>query len=247
MVRGAISDIGKIRDKNQDAYYISLENDLDLYIVADGMGGHKCGEIASSMALDIVKKQFLNFDEKAKSKDDVLKLIKHSIEEANIKIYLKSLEMEECQGMGTTMTLAYIYKENILLGHVGDSRAYIIENSHIRQLTEDHSYINELLKNGTITPEEAKTHPKKNMITRAVGSSSNLEIDLIEKKYNVGDILLLCSDGLFNMLDEEDIKQVFNREDNMQNACEILTTMANEKGGLDNITVVAIKFDEVRL
>lgn len=247
MVKGAISDIGKIRDKNQDAYYISSGNDLELYIVADGMGGHRCGEIASSMALDIVKEQFLDFNKKINSKDDILKFIKHSIEEANIKIYLKSLEMKECQGMGTTMTLAYIFKDNILLGHVGDSRAYIIEKEDIRQVTEDHSYINELLKNGTITLEEARTHPKKNMITRAVGSSSKLEVDVIEEKYEVGDILLLCSDGLFNMLDEEDIKEVFNREKSMQNACEILTTMANEKGGLDNITIVAIKFDEVKL
>lgn len=247
MVRGAISDIGKVRDKNQDAYYVSSKNDLGLYIVADGMGGHKSGEIASLMALETVKNQFLKFDAKTDNKADILKLIKASIEEANIKIYLKSLETLECQGMGTTMTLAYIFKDNILLGHVGDSRAYIIKDGNMIQITEDHSYINELLKNGTITEEEAKTHPKKNMITRAIGTSSKIEVDIIEEKYKLGDILLICSDGLYNMLEEKEINSVFNRDKSMQESCEILAAMANEKGGLDNITVVAIKFDEVKL
>ncbi len=247
MGKGALSDIGKIRDKNQDAYYISKENELELYIVADGMGGHRCGELASSMALEIIKENFINSGKELDNKDDILRLIKGSIEKANINIYLKSLEMKECKGMGTTLTLAYIFKDNILIGHVGDSRAYIIENGNIIQITEDHSYINELLKNGSITLEEAKSHPKKNVITRAVGSSSTIQIDIIEVKYKIGDILLLCSDGLFNMLDEEEINEVFNRENEIQMACEILTTMANKKGGLDNITVVAIKFDEVKL
>ena len=148
------TDIGKKRSINQDAYYVSSKNDLGLYIVADGMGGRKSGEIASLMALETVKNQFLKFDAKTDNKADILKLIKASIEEANIKIYLKSLETLECQGMGTTMTLAYIFKDNILLGHVGDSRAYIIKDGNMIQITEDHSYINELLKNGTITEEE---------------------------------------------------------------------------------------------
>ncbi len=247
MAKGALSDIGLKRDKNQDAYYISNKDKMPLYIVADGMGGHRCGELASSMALDIVKESFLNKKESLTDKESILKVIKESIEKANINIYLKSLKMKECQGMGTTITMAYIFKDNILIGHVGDSRAYLVSDGEIRQLTEDHSYINELIKNGTITLEESKTHPKKNMITRAVGSSSIVEVDKIAMEYKLGDILLLCSDGLFNMLSEDQINDVFNRETNMQRACEILTSMANEKGGLDNITSVAIKFDEVKL
>lgn len=247
MVRGALSDIGRTRDKNQDAFYISKENELQLYIVADGMGGHRCGELASSMALEIVKESFLNSVEKLNKKNNVIRLIKESIEKANINIYLKSLEREEWKGMGTTITLAYIFKDRILIGHVGDSRAYIVEDGILRQLTEDHSYINELIKNGTITKEEAKSHPKKNMITRAVGSSSTIEVDIIEEKYKLGDTLIICSDGLFNMLDEDEINDVFKKEKKMQLACEILTSMANKKGGLDNITIIAIKFDEVKL
>lgn len=246
MIKGALSDIGKTRDKNQDAYYISKEEESPLYIVADGMGGHQCGEIASSMALEVAKTCFLKNSKNLYRKDDILELIRYSIEQANIQVYLKSTEMNECRGMGTTITMAYIFKDKILIGHVGDSRAYIIGDKNIQQITEDHSYINELLKNGTITLEEARTHPKKNMITRAVGSSSTVKVDVIEREYKIGDILLLCSDGLFNMLKEDEIYEVFNRGQEMQKSCEILTNMANKKGGLDNITVVAIKFDEVK-
>lgn len=246
MVRGAWSDIGKTRDKNQDAYYISKDDELELYIVADGMGGHKCGEVASRMALDIVKDNFLNSKKSLDNKDDVLSLIKESIQKANIKIYLESLEMKECYGMGTTITLSYIFKDSILIGHIGDSRAYLIEDGEIEQITEDHSYINQLLKNGTISLEESKVHPKKNIITRAVGTSSIVEVDIFQRKYKEGDILLLCSDGLYNMLTEEEIYRVFNKGLGMQESCEMLTEMANEKGGLDNITIVAIKFDEVK-
>ncbi len=247
MVRGALSDIGMKRNKNQDAYYISDRDDMQLYIVADGMGGHRCGEIASSMALETVKENFLKSTGKIHRKADAIKLIKESVEKANINIYLESKKIEDCQGMGTTLTMAYIYKNKILIGHVGDTRAYLIKDGDIRQVTEDHSYINELIKNGSISPEEAKTHPKKNMITRAVGSTSSIEVDIIQEKYKSGDILLLCSDGLFDMLDEDEISAVFKREKSMQIACEVLTNMANKKGGLDNITSIAIKFDEVKL
>ena len=170
-------------------------------------------------------------------------MIKESIEEANTKIYLKSLQDEKYKGMGTTITLAYIFKDKICIGHVGDSRAYLIREGNICQITEDHSFVNELLKTGSITKEEAKIHPKRNMITRAVGSSSIIEMDLIIRECNKNDILLLCSDGLSNMLKEFEIRDVFMGENDVQKACETLATMANNKGGFDNITIVAIKFN----
>lgn len=243
MVKAAVSDIGKSRDKNQDAYYLAEDGESPLYIVADGMGGHRCGEIASSMALDSVLDSFRSNIKNISNKDDILKLIKTSMETANIKVYLKSLEMKECKGMGTTMTLAYIFKDRILIGHVGDSRAYIIRDNNIEQITEDHSYINELLKSGTITLEEAKSHPKKNMITRALGASSIVEVDIIQKKYKKNDTLLICSDGLFNMVNEKEICDVFNREPSIKTCSSRLIDMANEKGGFDNITVVAVKLN----
>lgn len=243
MISGAISDIGKIRENNQDAFFESKDPSLPLFVVADGMGGHKAGEVASSMAMDTIKKNFFDAKDKLTNEESILKLIKQSIEEANIKIYLKSLEQEQYNGMGTTITLAYIYEDKIYIGHVGDSRAYIIENGNIRQITEDHSYVNELVKTGSITKEEAKTHPKRNMITRAVGSSSIIEMDTFINKYFKDDILIICSDGLSNMLKEQEINESFIDEDNMQKACFELALKANKKGGLDNITLVAIKFN----
>lgn len=243
MVSGAISDVGKTRENNQDAFYVSKDSSLPLYMVADGMGGHNAGEVASTMAMKIIGSNFAMNKGKLTSKEKILKLIKNSIEEANTKIYLKSLESEECQGMGTTITLAYIHEGEVLLGHVGDSRAYLIRRENIEQLTEDHSFVNELIKIGSITKEQAVNHPKKNMITRAVGSSSIIESDLIARNFKKDDILFLCSDGLFNMINDLEIVQVFNREHDIQKACETLANLANHRGGLDNITVVAIKFN----
>lgn len=243
MVSGVISDIGKNRDKNQDSYYVSSDKDFPLYLVADGMGGHRSGEVASTMAMEIIKKEILLSKDDLNKEKKILKTIKESVEKANTKIYLKSIESEECNGMGTTITLAYIFEDKFFIGHVGDSRAYLIRGEEITQITEDHSYVNELLKLGSITVEEAENHPKKNMITRAVGSSSKISMDLIVKNYKKNDILLLCSDGLFNMLNDNEIYEVFNREEDMQKACEILVDRANENGGLDNITLVSIKFN----
>lgn len=243
MVSGAVSDIGRARENNQDAFYASKDYLLPLYVVADGMGGHKAGEVASSMAMAIIKKNFSENKNNKITETIITKLIKESIEEANTKIYLKSLEDKKYEGMGTTITLAYILDGKICIGHVGDSRAYLISGNQIIQITEDHSYVNELLRTGSITREEAKTHPKRNMITRAVGSNSFIEMDLFFKEYKKNDILLLCSDGVSNMLKEYEIYDIFNGAEDIQKACENLATKANDKGGLDNITAVAIKFN----
>ncbi|WP_353093935.1 Stp1/IreP family PP2C-type Ser/Thr phosphatase [Tissierella praeacuta] len=243
MVIGSISDIGKIRENNQDVFYASQDASFPLYMVADGMGGHKAGEVASLMAKNIIENNFLREKPNLVNEEIIMKLIKESIEEANTKIYLKSLVDEKYNGMGTTITLAYIFKDKICIGHVGDSRAYLIREGDIFQITEDHSFVNELLKTGSITKEEAKTHPKRNMITRAVGSSSIIEMDLVIKEYHKNDILLLCSDGLSNMLKEFEIKNAFIGEDDIQKSCETLAGMANNNGGFDNITIVAIKFN----
>lgn len=240
---GVKSDVGIKRDNNQDSFYISEDNNKLLYLVADGMGGHKAGKLASSMARDIIQSNFNKEEKDLDNEKSILKKIKTSIEEANTKIYLKSMEDEEFKGMGTTVTMAYIFKDKICLGHVGDSRAYLIRNKEISQITEDHSYVNQLLKMGSITKKEAKTHPKRNMITRAVGSSSIIEIDLITKKWDKNDILILCSDGLTNMVKDTQILQTFKDGDPVQESCENLVKLANNKGGLDNITIIAIKFN----
>ena len=240
---GVKTSKGKIRETNQDSYYISNDENCPLFIIADGMGGHKAGEVASKLAVEIISSSFENQIKNIEMDDNsIINAIKNSIWRANDEIYRKSIENEEYSGMGTTVTMAYETNGNIFIGHVGDSRAYLLRDNTLYQITKDHSLVEELVKNGTITREEARFHPQKNIITRAVGTNKEVEIDLIVKERTKGDILLLCTDGLTNMLNDEEIKELLIINDDMQKACELLVQLSNEKGGLDNISVVAIKF-----
>ena len=154
--------------------FTSSDKDLPLFIVADGMGGHNAGDIASSMAVEGIVKYLKKYKGKLTSEKKIKKVLKESVEDVNDRIYLKSLEEQECLGMGTTITMAYVFKSQTFIGHVGDSRAYLINNEEIKQITEDHSLVNELIKNGSITADEAINHPKRNLITRAIGTSSSI-------------------------------------------------------------------------
>lgn len=246
MIIGAVSDIGLRRDNNQDCMFTSSEDKMPLFIVADGMGGHQAGDIASTMAVNGIIDYFNEKQEFLNSEDNIKQIIKEAISNVNEMIYKKSLEIPEFAGMGTTVTLAYIYNSNIYIGHVGDSRAYIIRNKTITQLTEDHSLMNELIKCGTITPDEALTHPQRNMITRAAGTSYSIKMDYFTVNYEYDDVLILCSDGLTNMVDESLIlEEILNSKDNdMNRALSNLVNKAKENGGKDNITVIGIKFDD---
>jgi len=240
---GAKTSIGRIRDINQDSYYISPNNKYPLFIIADGMGGHKAGEIASKMAVEIISSSLENDSENIIMDENyIINRIKNSIWRANDEIYKKSLERNECSGMGTTVTLVWDINGKFYIGHVGDSRAYLLRGNNLYQITEDHSLVEELIRNGSISREEAKHHPQKNIITRAVGTNKDIEVDIIvEDKYK-GDILLLCTDGLTNMLNDDEIKELLLVNENIQKACEYLVELSNNKGGFDNISVVAIKY-----
>ncbi len=242
----AKSDIGKVREMNQDSYYISdLENDeLKLYILADGMGGYKGGEIASSLAVANVKNYITNhFKKTRKDRENILKLLKNAIEYANKVIYEKAQEDEELHDMGTTLDICLIYNNRIFIGHVGDSRVYRIRKNIMRKLTTDHSYVEKLVKEGTITKEEAYNHPKKNMLMKALGCNSFVEPDIICKGFLKDDILLMCSDGLTNMLRENEIYNLLlNNPDNPE---EALINNANDLGGYDNITAIIIDNIEI--
>ncbi len=240
---GAKTDIGEVRDRNQDAYFISSSVSHPLFIIADGMGGHKAGEIASNMVINVMSTQLKEELKKSVLDDeDIQNKIEDSIAIANEKIYKKSLEDEKFSGMGTTVTLAYERDGRIYIGHVGDSRAYILRENTFYQLTRDHSLVEELMRNGSISKEEAKNHPQRNIITRAVGTSEDIEVDIIVKKRYKNDILLLCSDGLSNMLSDDEIKEVLLGSPSMNKACEDLVKLSKNKGGFDNITVLAVKF-----
>mgnify|MGYP002535452842 CR=1 FL=1 len=237
----AKSDVGKVREINEDSYYISESLDeVQLYIIADGMGGYNGGEIASSLAIKSAKNYIENnFAQADKDKESIIQLVASSLEYANMVVYEKSKENKELNGMGTTLDICLIYNNKAYIGHVGDSRIYRIRKDFIRKLTQDHSYVQKLVKDGTITKEEAEKHPKKNMLMKALGCNAFVEPDVSVKGFLRDDILLISSDGLTNMVKQEDIFKI--AKGNIEKAPIRLVDLANENGGLDNITVVVIK------
>ncbi len=236
----AKSDIGKARELNQDYYYISQDTDEPkIYILADGMGGYKGGEIASKLSTDSVRKYIQsNFSSITKEKEEILKLVKSAVEYANMIVYEKSKEIPELEGMGTTMEVCLIYNNKAYIGHVGDSRIYRIRKDVIRKLTKDHSYVQKLVEDKKITREEAKIHPKKNMLTKALGCTAYVEPDIRARNFEKGDIFIMCSDGLTNMVDEKRIYELV--KENINTATDKLIEEANAAGGYDNITVIII-------
>lgn len=237
----AKSDVGKVREMNQDYYYISNSLDeVQLYILADGMGGYNGGEIASKIAVETAKNYIENnFKEIEKDKDSIIQLLGSSMEYANMVVYEKSQEKPELHGMGTTLEICLIYNNKVYIGHIGDSRIYRIRKEFIRKLTQDHSYVQKLVKEGKITKEQAEVHPQKNMLTRALGCNAFVEPDVMVKGFLKDDILVMCSDGLTNMVKTEIIYQEASK--NIEQAPKELVRIANENGGKDNVTVVIIK------
>lgn len=237
----AKSDVGKVREINEDSYYISESLDeVQLYIIADGMGGYNGGEIASSLAIKSAKNYIENnFAQADKDKESIIQLVASSLEYANMVVYEKSKENKELNGMGTTLDICLIYNNKAYIGHVGDSRIYRIRKEFIRKLTQDHSYVQKLVKEGKITKEQAEVHPQKNMLTRALGCNAFVEPDVMVKGFLKDDILVMCSDGLTNMVKTEIIYQEASK--NIEQAPKELVRIANENGGKDNVTVVIIK------
>ena len=226
----AKSDIGRARDMNQDAYYASQPSDsVGLYIVADGMGGYNGGEIASSLAVTAAK-NFIenNFAETEHSKEKLQELVKNAIEYANMVVYEKSREIQQLEGMGTTIEVALVHNNRVYIGHVGDSRIYRIRKNFMRKLTTDHSYVEKLIKDGTITREESVKHPKKNMLTKALGCTSFVEPDVSVKGFQKDDILVLTTDGLTNMVSDEKIYSIVT--DIVEVAADELIEKANNAG-----------------
>ena len=237
----AKSDVGKVREMNQDSYYISDSlSTVKLHLLADGMGGYKGGEIASSLAISCARSYIENnFKDVPKDRASLVQLVASSIEYANMVIYEKSRENKELEGMGTTIEVCLIYNNKAYIGHVGDSRIYRVRKEFIRKLTQDHSYVQKLVSDGTITKEEAENHPKKNMLMKALGCNAFVEPDVSVKGFLKDDIIVMTSDGLTNMVKQEDIFNIV--KGNIEKAPIKLVELANENGGLDNITVIVIK------
>ena len=238
----AKSDIGKVREENQDYYYISDSLDeIQLYILADGMGGYKGGAVASKMAVESAKNYIENnFKDVDKDKDSIIQLIGSSMEYANMIVYEKSKNDPNLEGMGTTLEVCLIYNNKAYIGHIGDSRIYRIRKEFIRKLTQDHSYVQKLVKEGTITSEQAEHHPQKNMLMKALGCNAFVEPDVMVKGFQKDDILIMCTDGLSNMVDQQTIYEKATNK-NMEQVPKDLVQLALDKGGYDNITIVIIK------
>ena len=203
------------------------------------MGGYKGGEIASRLATESVQKYIQNnFERITKEKEEILKLVKSAVEYANMVVYEKSKEVPELEGMGTTLEVCVIYNNKAYIGHVGDSRIYRIRKDVIRKLTKDHSYVQKLVEDKKITREEAKTHPKKNMLIKALGCTPYVEPDIRARNFEKGDVFIMCSDGLTNMVEENRIYTLITQDIN--SAADKLIEEANMAGGIDNITIIII-------
>ena len=243
MIRvGFKSDAGMKRNKNEDACFI-MPNE-QVYMVADGVGGENTGERASGMVVTSiaqnVKKSKLV---KLKSEDEICRELNLFIEKANNEIREYAFNHTECFGMATTVVVCYV-KENVAyFANAGDSRGYIYRKGQLYQVTEDHSYVNFLVKKGLISPKEAETHENRNKITKAVGAEATVEADYYQTEILDGDIILLCSDGLYGELSQEKIIALIKEEENMSSLAEKLVIEANAHGGRDNITVVCLKVE----
>lgn len=235
------SDVGMVREMNQDYYYIANdENEVKLYILADGMGGYKGGEIASKLAVTSAKNYIENnIGETPKDKESLLQLVASSVEYANMLVYEKSKTEAELEGMGTTLEVCLVYNSRAYIAHIGDSRIYRIRKEFMRKITKDHSYVQKLVEDGTITKEEAAVHPKKNMLMKALGCNAFVEPDVTIKGFLKGDTLIICSDGLTNMVSQDEIYNITTSK--FEYAPSELVEKANRNGGYDNITVVIIR------
>jgi serine/threonine protein phosphatase PrpC len=231
---GVITDTGRKRRRNEDAYVC----EPPLFAIADGMGGAQAGEVASRLAAAALK------ESGAKTLGGEQR-ISDLIQEANRRVYDRSSTDPTTSGMGTTITVALVEDGNVAFGHVGDSRAYLIRDGLMEQVTEDHSLVNELLKSGKLSPEEAEAHPQRSVITRALGTDPDVDADTFTIEAKTGDVFLLCSDGLTDMVSEREIQELVERSrEDLNAALKSLVRAANRSGGEDNITVVAFEIAE---
>jgi protein phosphatase len=236
------TDIGKKRKINQDYVYAFTEkigNLSNLFIVADGMGGHAAGDYASRTAVDVMEQ----FIESSFEKNSQTLLVK-AVESANSEVFARAGANKQYEGMGTTVVAATFVGRFLQAVNVGDSRIYILRAGKIRQISVDNSLVEDMIRSGGITREQAKNHPDKNIITRAVGVKDYVECDVYTEELTGGDIIMLCSDGLTNMLDDDEIAAIIESSPDLKSAVETLIDSANEQGGKDNISVVLVKYED---
>ncbi len=239
------TDAGRVRPINEDCLWA----DDKLLVLADGMGGHQAGEVASRLAVESVVAHFQDHEAPADCEKSsvAIDLVRASVRAANALVYSKSLQAPELKGMGTTLTVALLVNGEAVLGHVGDSRAYLVQPESIVQLTEDHSVVWELMRSGSLSSQEAHVHPYRNMLTRALGTAMTVEVDTVRLRLKPTDGLLLCSDGLTGVLSDEEIHAIISSNSDPQAAVDALIEQANARGAPDNVSaILALPEGDVR-
>lgn len=235
-----LTDAGRVRTHNEDSVII-LKNDNNEIImaVADGMGGHKAGEVASSIAIDYIKNEFSKIDSIG-NKDNAIEWLRSIVNDINNKIFKYTDTHDESKGMGTTLVVSIKTDDYILFGNIGDSSGYVIKNEQLHKVTHDHTLVNLLVSTGELTKEEAKFHPRKNVLMRALGANNPIEIDIFDVDTSIKGILL-CSDGLTNMLSDEQIEKVINSNLSIDEKVIRLIRKSNSRGGTDNISIAYLE------
>jgi len=240
LVIHGVTDVGRNREHNEDA--ISWDMKMGLVLLADGMGGHNAGEVASALAVDSVRTSLSDVVTPEIVGSGIVNYsdaVRDAVDFANQEIHEQSQERPECAGMGTTMAVALFLENRVVFAHVGDSRIYRFRGNELTQVTSDHSLVQEMIDNGYLSEEEAQLSTSRNLITRALGIAEEVEVDICEEMTQVGDIYLLCSDGLTDMVPDKEIQAILTSDHaDMESAAQMLVDMANEKGGTDNISVV---------
>ncbi len=235
-----VTDPGKVRDHNEDnVIIVTNQNNEYLLAVADGMGGHLCGEVASSIAINYASERFSSLSSIG-NKEDAISWIECLASEINVEIYKYTKEHPESVGMGTTFVMAVLTNDFLLFGNIGDSSGFVIKNYTMKKITTDHTLVNLLVASGELTIEEAKNHPRKNVLMKALGSSPKVEIDIFDVERDITGILL-CSDGLTNMLDESQILKVLEENMDIESKLQKLIYKCNNRGGNDNISIAYLR------
>ncbi len=234
----ARTDVGMIRSGNEDAFFAHATRERGLFIVADGMGGHAAGEVASEMTVQIVSREL---SEMGELDEAAVERVAASIQNANRAVYDRTIHESDKQGMGTTASILLVSEGRFLIGQVGDSRVYLLRDGALRQLTKDHSYVQEQVDAGLLTPEQARYHPYSNVITRCVGAGENVEPDTYTGELRAGDVFLVASDGLTGMVDDRRLQQLLLSRASAGRVVDALIAEANYRGGLDNITAIVIQ------
>jgi PPM family protein phosphatase len=239
LLYSARTDVGMIRSGNEDNFAVHATGDRGLFIVADGMGGHAAGEVASEMAVQIVERELQG----VKSLDDrsVPETVAEALRKANRNIHDRTITEVDKQGMGTTASVLLISAMRYLIGQVGDSRVYLLRDGALHQLTKDHSYVQEQVDAGFLTPEQARYHPYSNVITRCVGASPEVEPDIYAGETKIGDLFLVASDGLTGMVDDRRLQMLLMSRAEPERKVHALISEANGRGGLDNITAIVVQ------